>query len=92
MNSHEVSSWVVLLEATTAVRTIANIMVMTTSEKMPVRAAFRRHLIWTPLSMRMGINMTGEMSAASRKGSSRLTRTVCQYIPGTIQLEHGPLE
>lgn len=63
MYSHELSGWVVFVEPTTAVRTIANIMVMTTSEKMPARAAFLRRLICTPLSIRMGINMTVEMSA-----------------------------
>ena len=39
-------------------RTIANIMVIMTREKIPPSAAFRRHFICTPLSMLKGMSMT----------------------------------
>ena len=55
--SHEVSGMRVR-EPTTVVRTIAKIIVMMTSEKIPARASFLRSLIWVPHSMLIGINMT----------------------------------
>lgn len=48
-------------EPATAARTIANIIVMTTSEKMPARAAFLRRSICTPHKIVIGIDMTIDM-------------------------------
>lgn len=61
MYSQELSGRRVFAERTTAVRTIANIIVMTTSEKMPARAAFLRRLICTPHNIVIGIDMTIDM-------------------------------
>lgn len=56
--NQELSGCVVWFEPTSAVRTTAKVIVMMTREKILPRASFLRHLIWTPLSMLKGMDMT----------------------------------
>lgn len=70
--SHELSGRLVA-EPTTAVRTIANVIVMMTSEKMPARASFLCHFICTPQSIVIGIDITVDIHISKHLIAARST-------------------
>ncbi len=74
MYSHEVSITRGASELTTLARMIEVAIVMMTSEKMPARASFLLHFIWTPHNILIGIIMTAKVLANSQDGSETLLK------------------